>query len=500
MDLDVFPNSVDYWGPNGMVFFRNVQLRWMPCAGDTRARLRAGAAGRERRPAACTPTASSSRTSACASRLPDLSAHYRHGGRLGPRAGRGHPALHQAGRPEGAPVRPLRATRLGWGVNAQHQPEARRKARLARPGRVRRGHPELHERRAGGHRLENNFDNPTTPVKRRRFRSWASSRSSTSTGTPSATSSVGYSTLEIDNTRRPGHGRLQERPVRARQPAVLPGPEHADRRRGAVGPPREILATASTPDDFRVQFSVKYSFARQIRRGVMTMRTPCMRRRLLAAAVAARGAGRRRGPRSTPAAASRPRSTRPMRKYKDLKEGKNADYIPALAKVDPNIFGIALVTADGQVYTAGDVKIRGVDPVDLQGLHDGARSSRSRAGGDRQARSAWTRPGMRFNSIVVDRAVRRAGGPEMNSLVNPGAIATTSMVTGATARRDLEQDPRATTATSPAAPLSVNQEVFKSEADTNQRNQAIGAPDVRLRLHQGEPRCRRPTSTPSSAR
>ena len=38
------------------------------------------------------------------------------------------------------------------------------------------------------------------------------------------------------------------------------------------------------------------------------------------------------------------------------KEGKNADYIPALAKVDPNLFGIALVTVDGKVYTAGDMK------------------------------------------------------------------------------------------------------------------------------------------------
>lgn len=36
MDIDVFPNSVEYWGPNGMVFFRNVQLRWMPIQGDTR--------------------------------------------------------------------------------------------------------------------------------------------------------------------------------------------------------------------------------------------------------------------------------------------------------------------------------------------------------------------------------------------------------------------------------------------------------------------------------
>ena len=30
MDIDVFPNTIEYWGPSGMVFFRNVQLRWMP--------------------------------------------------------------------------------------------------------------------------------------------------------------------------------------------------------------------------------------------------------------------------------------------------------------------------------------------------------------------------------------------------------------------------------------------------------------------------------------
>ena len=43
-------------------------------------------------------------------------------------------------------------------------------------------------------------------------------------------------------------------------------------------------------------------------------------------------------------------------KFKDLKEGKNADYIKELASVDPNIFGIALVTVDGQVYTKGDIQ------------------------------------------------------------------------------------------------------------------------------------------------
>jgi len=48
MDIDVFPNSIEYWGPNGMVFFRNVQARWMPIQGDRRLTIaleRPGASG-----------------------------------------------------------------------------------------------------------------------------------------------------------------------------------------------------------------------------------------------------------------------------------------------------------------------------------------------------------------------------------------------------------------------------------------------------------------------
>jgi hypothetical protein len=48
MDPDVFPNSIEYWGPTGMVFFRNVQVRWMPMGGDrslTFALERPGASG-----------------------------------------------------------------------------------------------------------------------------------------------------------------------------------------------------------------------------------------------------------------------------------------------------------------------------------------------------------------------------------------------------------------------------------------------------------------------
>ena len=56
MDPDVFPNSLEYWGPTGMVFFRNVQVRWMPIKGDTNLTLAlerpgaSGDAGRLRRP------------------------------------------------------------------------------------------------------------------------------------------------------------------------------------------------------------------------------------------------------------------------------------------------------------------------------------------------------------------------------------------------------------------------------------------------------------------
>ena len=161
-------------------------------------------------------------------------------------------------------------------------------------------------------------------------------------------------------------------------------------------------------------------------------------------------------------------------KYKDLKEGKNADYIPALAKVDSNIYGIALVTADGKVYTAGDVK----SEVSIQSISKVFTMAKvmEESGPDAIANTIGVdATGMRFNSIVsIEFSQKSLGGPEMNSLVNPGAIATTSMVKGAT-RDEVWKSILGYYSDFAGRPLSVNQEVFKSEADTNQRNQAIGA-------------------------
>jgi len=163
-------------------------------------------------------------------------------------------------------------------------------------------------------------------------------------------------------------------------------------------------------------------------------------------------------------------------KYRALKEGKNADYIPALAKVDPNLFGIALVTPDGKVYTAGDVKTQ-VSIQSISKVFTMAQVIQEQGLDAIEKRIGVDATGMRFNSIIAVEAVRSAvgaGAPEMNPLVNPGAISATSMVTGATADAvwskiiGFHNDSAGRT-------LTVLQDVYKSESDSNQRNQAIGA-------------------------
>jgi glutaminase len=160
-------------------------------------------------------------------------------------------------------------------------------------------------------------------------------------------------------------------------------------------------------------------------------------------------------------------------KYQGLKEGKNADYIPALAKVDSNIYGIALVTADGKVYTAGDVK----SEVSIQSISKVFTMAKvlEEQGPEAIANTIGVdATGMRFNSIVsIELSQKVLGGPEMNSLVNPGAIATTSMVKGSS-RDQIWNSILSFYSEFAGRPLAVNQEVFKSEAETNQRNQAIG--------------------------
>jgi glutaminase len=163
-------------------------------------------------------------------------------------------------------------------------------------------------------------------------------------------------------------------------------------------------------------------------------------------------------------------------RFKDDTDGKNADYIPALAKVDPKLFGIALVIVDGKVYSAGDIKTE-VSIQSISKVFTMAQVIQEQGPESIEKRIGVDATGARFNSIIAVEAVKTVigtGAPEMNALVNPGAISATSMVKGASAD-DVWNKIIGTYNDYAGRPLTVLQEVYKSESDTNQRNQAIGA-------------------------
>ena len=155
-------------------------------------------------------------------------------------------------------------------------------------------------------------------------------------------------------------------------------------------------------------------------------------------------------------------------KFRKLAEGRNADFIPALAKMDPGLFGIALVTVDGKTEEKGDAgsrfTIQSISKVftlacALQEVGDEAVLAKIGADATGQA----------FNSIM---AIEQTKGKEMNPFVNPGAIATTSLIKGRTPAEKWKRILGMHEAFA-GRKLEVDQEVYRSESATNGRNRAI---------------------------
>jgi glutaminase len=155
-------------------------------------------------------------------------------------------------------------------------------------------------------------------------------------------------------------------------------------------------------------------------------------------------------------------------KFKDDNSGKNADYIPYLAKVDSKLFGIAVVTTDNQVLTKGDVKysfsIQSISKVYTLAL------AMEALGPDKVFEKVGSEPtGRPFNSPV---AVVDMGTHTGNPLVNAGAIATASLISGKDAgdkwNKILDFYSRVA-----GEKLSLIDEVYKSEAATNTGNKAL---------------------------
>jgi glutaminase len=155
-------------------------------------------------------------------------------------------------------------------------------------------------------------------------------------------------------------------------------------------------------------------------------------------------------------------------KFKNDTNGKNADYIPYLAQVDSKLFGIAVVTTDNQVLTLGDVNysfsIQSISKVFTLAL------AMEELGPDKVFEKVGSEPtGRPFNSplAVVDMPTHTG-----NPLVNAGAIATTSLISGRNADDKWNKILNFYSKVA-GEKLVLIDEVYKSEAATNTGNKAL---------------------------
>jgi glutaminase len=150
-----------------------------------------------------------------------------------------------------------------------------------------------------------------------------------------------------------------------------------------------------------------------------------------------------------------------------LNEGALASYIPELTHADPNWFGIAIATVDGNVYQVGDTRqgftIQSISKALTYGL----------ALQDNDVEAVLGKVGVEpsgepFNSISLDPVT----GQPRNPMINAGAITTTGMIQGKDPADRLRRILNAFEGYT-GHPVSVDERVYASEKRTGHRNRAI---------------------------
>ncbi len=154
-------------------------------------------------------------------------------------------------------------------------------------------------------------------------------------------------------------------------------------------------------------------------------------------------------------------------KFARLEDGQVATYIPELGHANPDWFGIAVATVDGQVYEVGDSR----QEFTIQSISKPLVYGQAlEAVGLKQvlARVGVEPSGEAFNSISLDP---KTGRP-LNPMINAGAIATSGLVPGAS---PAERQARMLELLGEfaARDLSLDEAVYRSERDTGHRNRAI---------------------------
>lgn len=151
-------------------------------------------------------------------------------------------------------------------------------------------------------------------------------------------------------------------------------------------------------------------------------------------------------------------------------EGRVASYIPELARVDPSLFGIAVCMQDGTVYSDGDAD----HPLTLQSASKVfSLSAVVASSGDRVFEKMSVEPsGDTFFSIVK---LEEEQGEPRNPYINAGAILTSSHLPGTTTGEKIAgfRDFLGTASGLSASAFTVNEAVYRSEADTGHRNRAL---------------------------
>ena len=154
--------------------------------------------------------------------------------------------------------------------------------------------------------------------------------------------------------------------------------------------------------------------------------------------------------------------------FKDVKEGANANYIPILDTVPSDLFGVAIVTREGKVFTAGDVDYR----FSIQSVSKPFTAAliMAQQGPEAVREKIGVEPtGLPFNSKI---AIEMYESRSVNPMVNAGAIAAVSLVDAKDEadRWNLVHDNIEGFA---ASELPVLEEVYKSEYETSWSNRAI---------------------------
>ncbi|MCV2888414.1 glutaminase [Ruegeria aquimaris] len=150
-------------------------------------------------------------------------------------------------------------------------------------------------------------------------------------------------------------------------------------------------------------------------------------------------------------------------------KGRVADYIPELASVDPDQFGIALALADGRFFAAGDAdtafSIQSVSKVFTLALALG------RLGDGLWHRVGREPSGLPFNSILQ---LEHEKGIPRNPFINAGALVVTdAILAGHQPREVLGEILRFVRAAADDEHIHIDEAVARSETDHGHRNMAL---------------------------